>query len=186
MIGFHVSRSSQVRTYELQTVTSVRSSEFFIAGIWCAVSAYLTYSILEGLMVRWIVCYSNNGAIMRMLSMSMFIVMLIQTFAVIFNPDGNYYLHCWILISCVLTGIYIVQHFVTSNIRLSSDTQAEAELKVNRKVRRTVDLYNITVFAVVPIGLASFVTMICLLRVLLILRFDVSDSGSIQNGLPGS
>lgn len=32
---------------------AVRSSELFLAGIWCIVSGYLSYSVIDGLMVRW-------------------------------------------------------------------------------------------------------------------------------------
>ncbi|KAG7821261.1 hypothetical protein KL928_001345 [Ogataea angusta] len=42
-------------------VTSVRASEFFLAGIWCMVSGFLSYSILDGLMVRWIVMPDPAG-----------------------------------------------------------------------------------------------------------------------------
>ena len=41
--------------------------------------------------------------------------------------------------------------------------------------KKTIDLYNITVFCVVPVGLASFITMIGLLRNLFIQRLDVEQ-----------
>lgn len=149
-----------------------RSSEFFIVGIWCLVSAYLSYQILDGLMVRWIVIYQTTAAILRMLSVSLLIICVEQALLSIFSPWDNYSLHTWILISCVLTGGYIFQNFVTSNLDLK-----------NGKKSRTIDYYNITVFAVVPVGLASFVSMIGLLRALLILRLDLD--GCFENGLGG-
>ncbi|KAH3683110.1 hypothetical protein WICPIJ_005935 [Wickerhamomyces pijperi] len=150
-----------------------RSSEFFIVGIWCLVSAYLSYQILDGLMVRWIVTYQTTAAILRMLSVSLLIVWVEQILLSVFSPWDNYSLHTWILISCVLTGGYIFQNFVTSNL----------DLKNNGKKARTIDYYNITVFAVVPVGLASFVSMIGLLRALLILRLDLDSC--FENGLGG-
>ncbi|KAG7813633.1 hypothetical protein KL921_001179 [Ogataea angusta] len=154
-------------------VTSVRASEFFLAGIWCMVSGFLSYSILDGLMVRWIVMYAIQAAIVRMLSMSLLIVALVEVLTFMFNNKQNEYcLPVWILISCVMTLIYIIQNFVTSNLRLDSHLQDKDEPKPQNKVPRTVDLYNITVFAVVPIGLASFVTMIGLIRLVLILRLE--------------
>ncbi|OBA17553.1 uncharacterized protein OGAPODRAFT_75449 [Ogataea polymorpha] len=154
-------------------VTSVRASEFFLAGIWCMVSGFLSYSILDGLMVRWIVMYAIQAAIVRMLSMSLLIVALVEVLTFMFNNKQNEYcLPVWILISCVMTLIYIIQNFVTSNLRLDRHLQDKDEPKQRSKVPRTVDLYNITVFAVVPIGLASFVTMIGLIRLVLILRLE--------------
>ena len=55
---------------------------------------------------------------------------------------------------------YIIQNFVTSNLALEHKS-------------RSVDLYNIAVFAVVPVGIASFLTMISLLWSLMILRIDL-------------
>ena len=45
--------------------------------------------------------------------------------------------------------------------------------------KRTIDLYNITVFCVVPVGLASFITMVGLLRNLFIQRLDVEQLARI-------
>ncbi|KAH3668585.1 hypothetical protein OGAPHI_002339 [Ogataea philodendri] len=155
-------------------VVSVRASEFFLAGVWCLVSGFLSYSILDGLMVRWIVMYAIQAAIVRMLSMSLLIVALVEVLTFMFNNVKNEYcLPVWILISCVMTLIYIIQNFVTSNLRLDSHLQDKAVPPTPGKVPRTVDLYNITVFAVVPIGLASFVTMIGLIRLVLILRLEM-------------
>ncbi|AOA65045.1 N-glycosylation involved protein [Komagataella phaffii CBS 7435] len=174
------------RTHQ-HSITSAKSSEYVLGGIWCLVSGYLTYSILDGLMVRWIVTYSSWGAIVRMLSMSLLIVIVIQLLSIVCNPDGLYYLPAWVLISCLLTVIYIIQSYVTSNLRIKSHLEepyAEGVISLpiiprpDDKVKRTVDIYNIAVFAVVPIGIASFVTMVGLIRILLIMRFDV---GSVTN-----
>ncbi|OWB83280.1 hypothetical protein B5S33_g1909 [[Candida] boidinii] len=242
-----------VETLSLQNLTNTRSSEYFLAGVWCIVAGYLSYSILDGLMVRWIVMYSAPAAIVRMLSMSLFIIFLIEMLSIIFNPDGGYTLPAWIAISCVLTVVYIIQNFVTSNLRVTDHTssllpsrihddsqedgratsttatqqdlmastpttfeqQQQQQQQLNsasiqhhlpsinsvnstisningsinnnnnnntaniitkklNKVRRTVDLYNITVFAVVPIGLASFLTMIGLIRLVIIMRLELN------------
>ncbi|CAN6675047.1 hypothetical protein TRVA0_081S00298 [Trichomonascus vanleenenianus] len=143
-------------------ITSVRSSELFMAGIWCIVSGYLSYSVVDGLMVRWIVTYSSPAAILRVLSCSTLNIAMTQALHSILSPDRTYLLHVWILVSCILTVAYIIQNFVTSNLALEKKT-------------RSVDLYNIAVFAVVPVGLASFVTMLGLLRSLLILRLTLEQ-----------
>lgn len=144
-------------------ITSARLSEHFLTGVWCIVAAYLLYSVLDGLMVRWIVTYSTTGAIVRMLSMSAIMIVVEQYLVAAFSAEGyTYGLHTWIMISCALTILYIAQNFVTSNIDLKGQRRA-----------RFFDFYNIAVFAVVPVGLASFITMVGLLRSLLILRLDI-------------
>lgn len=144
-------------------ITSARMSEHFLTGVWCLVAGYLSYSVLDGLMVRWIVTYSTSAAIVRMLLMLTILMAIEQYLVAAFSAEGyTYALHTWILISCALTLLYIVQNFVTSNIDLKGKKRA-----------RFFDFYNIAVFAVVPVGVASFITMIGLLRSLLILRLDV-------------
>ncbi|PIS53003.1 hypothetical protein CJI97_002660 [Candidozyma auris] len=157
--------SSEKFSGESAGITTARGSEHFLEGIWCIVAGYLSYSVLDGLMVRWIVTYSITGAIVRMLSMSTILVAVEQYLVSAFSAEGYQYgLHTWILISCALTLLYIVQNFVTSNIDLKGKRRA-----------RFFDFYNIVVFAVVPVGLASFITMIGLLRSLLILRLDIEE-----------
>ncbi|RCK63660.1 N-glycosylation protein EOS1 [Candida viswanathii] len=149
---------------------SPRGCEYFLTGLWCIVSAYLSYSILDSLLVRWIVTYLTSAAIVRVLSM-LTIIITIELFLVgAFSSDSGqkYGLHIWLLISCFLTFAYIVQNFVTSNLEITSR-------KGIRKKARFFDFYNIVVFAVVPVGLASFVTMIGLLRSLLLLRMDIDQ-----------
>lgn len=151
------------------SVTGARLSEHFLTGIWCIVSGYLSFSVLEGLMVRWIVTYLTLATIVRMLSMSAMIVTIELYLVSVFTAEGSKYaLHIWIMISCCLTLLFIIQNFVTLNLDLKGKTRA-----------RFFDFYTIAVFAVVPIGLASFITMVGLLRSLIILRLDID-----QNGLP--
>ena len=79
------------------------------------------------------------------------------------NTDGNTLTH--------RNGVSSNGHISTagrSNVK--NYTQMRA-----KKPRRFFDFYNIVVFAVVPVGLASFVTMIGILRSLLILRIDVDQ-----------
>lgn len=148
------------------SITSAKLPEHFLTGVWCIVAGYLAYSVLDGLMIRWIVTYLTTAAILRMLSMSTIIVTIEQYIVSTLSADGyKYGLHIWILISCVLTFVYILQNFVTLNLDLKGKRRA-----------RFFDFYNIVVFAVVPVGLASFVTMIGLLRSLLIVRIDIENA----------
>lgn len=155
-------QSWQVLNTKSLPVYSTGVSELFMAGIWCIVSGYLSYAVLDGLMVRWIVTYSTPAAIVRMISCACLNVAMIQGLLSVLSPDRTYLLHVWILISCISTVAYIIQSFVTSNLALE-------------KKSRYFDLYNIAVFAVVPVGLASFLTMVVLLRSLIILRLDIES-----------
>ena len=210
-----------------------------------------SYAILDSLMVRWIVKYSTVAAILRMFSMSLIIVTLELLLLSSLSPELDYFLHTWILISCVLTAVYIWQSYLTSDLKyyrnregeVQEDTSAREEsddddddgngngdvdvdedshvvavdedavdvlpydplsddsdgrlFPVNRPssshsqsprrskksskkafkftTKRTIDLYKITVLCVVPVGLASFITMLGLLRNLFIQRLDVEQ-----------
>ncbi|BAO41433.1 N-glycosylation protein EOS1 [Kluyveromyces marxianus DMKU3-1042] len=67
-------------------------------------------------MVRWIIKYATVAAIFRMFSMSLVMVCSELLLTAAMSPSGEYHLHTWILISCLLTGVYIWQSFITSNL----------------------------------------------------------------------
>lgn len=206
----------------LSTLTTARASEYLLCALWCVVSLYLTYSILDSLMVRWIVKYSTVAAIVRMFAMSLLIITTELLLLASLSPNGDYYLHTWILVSCIMTAAYIWQSYLTSNLSYVSQEDSDfddqacnvtgkepsptdlddisssnaslnslpssylQQKRKNRKkprrsikftTKRTIDLYNIIVFCVVPVGLASFITMVGLLRNLVIQRLDVEQLG---------
>lgn len=189
----------------LSNLITGRASEYVLCAMWCLVSLYLSFAILDNLMLRWIMKYSIMAVILRMFSMSL-VLITIQLFLLnSLSPDRDYYLHTWILISCVLTGLFIWQNYLTSNLnyikrphsRVESPTSfttaedyedeqehmiVEAESPneefpkhADPKTKRAFDIYNIIVFCVVPLGMASFVTMLCLLRNLFIQRLDIEQ-----------
>ncbi|KAL1580084.1 N-glycosylation protein eos1 [Candida albicans] len=155
-------------------VTLIRGSEHFLTGLWCIVAGYLSYSILDSLLVRWIMTYSTSAAIVRVLSMSTIIITIELYLINTTSAITDYGLHIWIFISCVLTFTYIVQNFVTSNLELINYYKRTTI----HKRARFFDFYNIVVFAVVPVGLASFVTMVGLLRSLLLLRIEIDSNNN--------
>lgn len=226
----------------MQNLVTTRSSEYFITGIWCFVSSFIVYSILDGLIVRWIVIYSVHAAIVRMCSISVCIVAFIRVTLLICSPTNLYLLHTWIFISCCFTACYIIQNFFvqdldnkiikinngnqsndlnpnglsTNNLNTNSTAQNNKQnsekndtitsdavyaeirgipklifkfkfilsslLNGNLLRNRTAQLrtswkifnyYNIIIYAVMPIGVASFITMIVLLRNILILKLDI-------------
>lgn len=226
----------------LSNLITGRASEYMLCALWCLVSLYLSFAILDNLMVRWIMKYSIMAVILRMFSMSL-VLITIQLFLLnSLSPERDYYLHTWILISCILTGLFIWQNYLTSNwnyikghhrhlhsravgtsraassssspspvvpkstLDIQSDddddddelshaiygsddedgehrhrhtTVEENEDPPSRK--RAFDIYNIIVFCVVPLGLASFITMLCLLRNLFIQRLDIEQLIDLLN-----
>lgn len=259
----------------LSNLITGRASEYMLCSLWCLVSLYLSFAILDNLMVRWIMKYSVMAVILRMFSMSL-VLITIQLFLLnSLSPDRDYYLHTWILISCILTGFFIWQNYLTSNLDYikrphsshshqhllhhrypSTSSMNDSDTTPNKKhsfplpssssssssfatgaatsvsplvhstdrdnndfdpinennqindddilvshtidcednnenketrkrlqeftanqmkIKRAFDIYNIIVFCVVPIGLASFITMLCLLRNLFIQRLDIEQ-----------
>ncbi|CCF60147.1 hypothetical protein KAFR_0J00790 [Kazachstania africana CBS 2517] len=157
-------------TTDLYDFIGPRASEHLLCSIWCFVSLYLSYVILDSLMVRWIVKYSTVAAILRMFSMSLILVTFEYMLLASLSPNNDYFLHTWILISCVLTGAYIWQNYLTSDLNYK---HFKDKFQWNKK--KTIDLYNIIVFCVVPVGIASFITMLGLLRILFIGRLDIQQ-----------
>lgn len=216
----------------LSSLMTPRASEHLLCSVWCIVSLYLTYAILDSLMVRWIVKYSTLAAILRMFSMSLVLVTVELLLLTSLSPDNNYFLHSWILISCILTVGYIWQSYLTSDLDYvndadslianeiqessdlftsrSLDSNEELDSNLSRRLprtsqpplqpeneqlrtvirkkekkkhsksfrlsnKRTINLYKIVVFCVVPVGMASFLTMLGLLRIIVIQRLDVEQ-----------
>lgn len=282
--------NNNLRISEIKILSNLitgRASEYILCSLWCLVSLYLSFAILDNLMVRWIMKYSVMAVILRMFSMSL-VLITIQLFLLnSLSPERDYYLHTWILISSILTGLFIWQNYLTSNLdyikrshppnthhlyhsqryyphphphlstrpvddptstpnkpsihplslassssssfmtptdaaadRSNSDfdvlNNQENQVEDNSedillshtinceendndlyneetrknirslansrtKIKRAFDIYNIIVFCVVPIGFASFVTMLCLLRNLFIQRLDIEQLIDLLN-----
>lgn len=129
-----------------------------LPALWALVSAYMTYVASDGMMVRWIVTYSAPAAIIRMFA-SVLLNLLWVHFLGQFNGTPTINLQMWVLISCVSTAVYILHSFIASN--MASGTKD-----------RTLNLFRIAVYAVVPVGLASFVSMIGLIRTVMLMQFE--------------
>ncbi|KAK9365936.1 N-glycosylation protein-domain-containing protein [Lipomyces kononenkoae] len=136
---------------------SARSLELVLAALWAVVSAYLFYAFIDGLMLRWLVMYSSPATILRLLSINTLMAAITRLVLTTLAEDPVNLLPTWILIACILTAAYAIQNFVTSNIA------------IEERARR-VDIYHIAVFAVVPVGIASFITMLGLIRSIMVIR----------------
>lgn len=131
-------------------------------ALWCMASGYMAYLSLDGLIVRWIVTYSQIAATVRMVSCVMLNYLLIQSFSR-FGTSDTQALQIWVLITCVLTISYVLQSFIASNMATGTK-------------ERTLNLFHTAVYAVIPIGLASFFTMIGLIRTVMILQYQLDKA----------
>ncbi|ODQ53049.1 WD40 repeat-like protein [Saitoella complicata NRRL Y-17804] len=157
--------------------------ELGAACMWCAVCGYLSFWFTDGLMLRWLIRYSPLATCIRLLSLSTINAAL--TYGIVWaewgwvrrEPSGL--LVAWIVEACVLTVAYTIQDWVTSDLSLpvapraqrsprtvrfkKSDDDAPSGVEKDKEEEggyRELDLVEVAVFAVVPVGMAGFVTMV--------------------------
>ena len=82
----------------MNSLVTARASEYLFCSLWCIVALYLSFAILDSLMVRWIVKYSTVAAILRMFSLSLIFVSFELLLLNSLSPENSYFLHTWILI----------------------------------------------------------------------------------------
>ncbi|EMR10826.1 hypothetical protein PNEG_00972 [Pneumocystis murina B123] len=126
--------------------------EIWMASIWFIVCAFLFYKLTSGLLLRWHMKYSYPAILIRLMSLNLMNGCLTRLF-VSFSSNKIQQLFCAILMTCILACIYIIQNYVTSNFSQLGITKAPKRL----------NLINIAIYVMVPIGFASFITMLCAL-----------------------
>ncbi|BFZ61912.1 hypothetical protein YB2330_002990 [Saitoella coloradoensis] len=156
--------------------------ELGAACMWCAVCGYLSFWFTDGLMLRWLIRYSPLATCIRLLSLSTINAAL--TYGIVWTEWGwmrepSGLLVAWIVEACVLTVAYTIQDWVTSDLSLpvapraqrsprtvrfkTSDDDPPSGLEKDKDEEggyRELDLVEVAVFAVVPVGMAGFVTMV--------------------------
>lgn len=130
-----------------------------LPALWCAVSGYIVWLGLKRMIRRWVLTYSELAAVFRVITCMLinYLAVSLHTYFRVSRGTSVIDLQIWILVSVLLTTLYTLQTFVTSDIGTSQRG-------------RTVDLFHIAVYAVIPIGLASFITMLALIRNLMVLQ----------------
>ncbi|KAG4301563.1 hypothetical protein PCANB_001742 [Pneumocystis canis] len=124
--------------------------ETCMTGIWLFICAILSYRLTDGLLLRWIVKYSPKAILIRMMSLNMINVYF--TTWLMSSSNAFQRLVFSIFMACIFACAYIIQNYITSDILLFGITKMQPTRQLN--------LAEIGVFTVVPIGLASFITMI--------------------------
>jgi len=115
-----------------------------MAAVYACISAFLSYRINSGLTKRWLVKYSRIGLIVRLVSFNSLSIGCTSYLRSLIKNDTELQLPLWILVSCLYTLVYTVELWVTSNI------------DSGRKGRH-LNLYEIAIYGVAPLGMASFV-----------------------------
>lgn len=150
------------RCYAGARSISACAQHTLLPAIWCLVSGYLTWLGLDGMIVRWLHTYSHPAAVLRAVTCVLLNYAAIEALVRFRTHSAStalFDLQIWILISVILTVLYILQTFITSNL----DT-----------TRRTLNLLHVAVYAVIPIGVASFATMLFLIRCLMLAQLSAS------------
>lgn len=148
---------------EYSRSVSACAQRTILPAIWCLVSGYLTWLGLDGMIIRWLHTYSQPAAIFRVITCVLLNYAAIEALVRFRNHRSStnlFDLQIWILISVILTVLYILQMFITSNL----DDK-----------RRTLNLLHIAVYAVIPIGVASFATMLFLIRCLMLAQLSTAN-----------
>ncbi|EPY50890.1 N-glycosylation protein [Schizosaccharomyces cryophilus OY26] len=134
------------------------------SALWTIVSGYLSFVLTTGFLLKWLIHYSIGPTIIRLLSLNVInfsFVSLSVNF--ITHGDNSLLLPAWIAISCFQTASYIVQDWITSPITRTVPFPSSSSANTSLSSRHNLDFLEITVFAVVPVGIASFFTMLMLL-----------------------
>lgn len=126
-----------------------------MSAVYAGISAFLSLRVIDGLMSRWLARYSKAGCMIRLLSFNILNNYLSSVAISLTMKNDMLLLPVWIGISCILTIAYTIENWVISNLR--SD-------------HRQLNLYEVVVFGVAPVGMASFVTMCLGLMELFLLR----------------
>ncbi|KAF2460191.1 N-glycosylation protein-domain-containing protein [Lineolata rhizophorae] len=98
-------------------------TEVVLAVLWCSASAYLSFFFIDCLMNRWLMNYTPNATIVRLLTINA--INIYTTTGVLHlsggKSDPRLLLPAWIVIASTLTVLYHVAH---RNINIRRETSA--------------------------------------------------------------
>ncbi|KAK4660592.1 hypothetical protein QC762_120400 [Podospora pseudocomata] len=138
--------------FDIPFETSLRITETLLATIWCVASSYLSFFFTDCLMSRWLLNYTPQATIVRLLAISALNGWC--TWGVLYltggSEDPRLLLPGWIVISTTLTLLY---HLTQRKINIRKETRA-----------------SISAFSI-----ASFTSMVALLAQLHSNRTDYPD-----------
>ncbi|KAK4189180.1 N-glycosylation protein-domain-containing protein [Podospora australis] len=138
--------------YDIPFETSLRITETLLATIWCIASSYLSFFFTDSLMSRWLLNYTPQATVVRLLTVSAINGWCTWVFLYLTGgpQDPRLLLPGWIVITTTLTLIY---HLTQRKINIRKETRA-----------------SISAFSI-----ASFISMVALLAQLHSNRSDYPD-----------
>jgi len=81
--------------------------ELWLAVLWCGVSAWLSYLLINNLMARWLIYYTPTATIVRLFSINAINAYLTSSaLALIGENDSRMLLPAWIFVASVLAVSY--------------------------------------------------------------------------------
>ncbi|KTW30239.1 hypothetical protein T552_04080 [Pneumocystis carinii B80] len=144
---YFIFRKTQIR--RIRHVHIECSWEIWMTSIWFIVCAFLSYKLTSGLLLRWRIKYSYPAILIRLMSLNLMNMCLIRLF-VSSSSNKIQQLLSTILVTCILACIYAIQNYITSDF---------SQFGIVKTPRRP-NLINIAIYVIVPIGFASFITML--------------------------
>ncbi|KAI0423035.1 N-glycosylation protein-domain-containing protein [Xylaria grammica] len=125
---------------KVEEEASLRLTETLLAGLWCMASATLAFYFTDCLMSRWLINYTPQATVVRLLTISCVFAYLTSWIVYVTggSKDPRLLLPAWIGIATILTACY---HYTQRKVPIRKETFA-----------------SISIFSI-----ASFISMIALL-----------------------
>ncbi|KAI1325671.1 N-glycosylation protein-domain-containing protein [Xylariaceae sp. FL0255] len=125
---------------ELSEEARMKVTEALLAAIWCSASAYLAYFFTDRLLSRWLINYTKEATVVRLLTINSSFAYLTSWIVHLVGGslDPRLLLYTWIGIATILTACY---HYTQRKIPIHKETSV-----------------SISVFSI-----ASFISMLALL-----------------------
>ncbi|KAI3327401.1 hypothetical protein HD806DRAFT_486957 [Xylariaceae sp. AK1471] len=116
-------QSNRHELHKLDDEASLRVTETLLAGLWCLASAYLAFFFTDCLMSRWLINYTPQATVVRLLTISCVFAYLTSWIVYVTGgaSDPRLLLPAWIGIATILTTCY---HYTQRKIRIRKETFA--------------------------------------------------------------
>ncbi|KAI0204215.1 N-glycosylation protein-domain-containing protein [Astrocystis sublimbata] len=112
------------RLYPAETdeETPLMLTETFLAGLWCVASATLAFYFTDCLMSRWLINYTPQATVVRLLAINFSFTYLTSWIVYLTGGtnDPRLLLPAWILIATILTACY---HFTQRKVPIRKETR---------------------------------------------------------------
>ncbi|CAG8729828.1 35302_t:CDS:2, partial [Racocetra persica] len=126
--------------------------DYWLGAMWCLLAGLWSYWLADGLMRRWLFYYEVTSAIIRLISLQA--INWVVTAFVISHYGHDEPVWTWVICSIVLAICNVIQWLFTSTTKHFKPGDPEASKMTLRDILRCI---------ILPLAIASFITMMCLL-----------------------